>query len=1339
MLVVRRSEALDPSREMTQYVHDQWTSETGLPQNVVNAVRQTRDGYLWIATQEGLVRFDGVQFVLYDKDTAEGLLENTLNSMAEDPDGALWIGTNGSGLAHFRNGKFQPFTRKDGLAGDFVFCLWMDADGTLWIGTDNGLSRIRNHKIVPDDGSASFPGEAVKAIFRDAGGALWVGTEGTGLKQIKDGKVTTYNTTNGLPSNIVHSILQDKQGVLWIGTFGGGLVRMQNDRLTVLTTREGLSNNIVNALLEDNAGNLWIGTWSGLNRMHGGIISTYQAETSDTSNGVYSIWEDSEGSLWVGTFGGGLNRFRDGNFTSWNVEEGMTRNFAFSVYEGSDNSIYIGTDGGGLNRLKDGKITAVTTSDGLSYDSVFTMRNDRNGNLWVGTYGGGLNLLRDGKVERVYTSKDGLSNDFVRAVFEDSKGNLWIGTRKGLNLFHDGVFRSITTADGLANDYIFTIAEDRDGAIWVGTFGGGISRIQGSSIRSYNSKDGVPANAVRSLYADRDGALWIGTDGSGLGRMKNGQFAAIDAKHGLFDNLVLGLVEDDRGYLWMSCNKGVFCVRKSELNDLADGRIQSVHSTSFARADGMKSRECNAGFPSAWKSQDGRLWFPTTRGIAMVDPGRLKPIAPPPPVRIETMLADQTVASAGVRFEPDRRNFEFRYTALTFVNPDQIRFRYRLTGHDNDWIDAGARRIAYYTNIPAGAYTFEVTAANSEGAWNSTPATFAFSIRPHFYQTAWFYTLCLFGAISGVIAGHKWRVRQMRTREKELVQQVQERTQNLLLEKDRAEQALKLAEDARLEAESQREESERHRLEAEKQKDEAERQREIAQHAMSMAEEGNRAKSQFLANMSHELRTPLNAIIGYSEMLQEESAELGMDGLIPDMKKIHVAGKHLLSLINDILDLSKIEAGKMELFLEEFDVATVIQDVVTTIQPLLDKNANRIEVDCSPATGRMYADVTRIRQILFNLLSNASKFTKEGLIRVEARRLREGGADWITMRVSDNGIGMTPSQMSKLFQPFTQADASTNRKYGGTGLGLAISRRFSQMMGGDITAESESGKGTSFNVRIPAEVEIRREEPPAPAVTSQPPFLEPAHSAGTILVIDDDPISCDLLARMLHKEGFRAITAQSGTEGLARAKNEKPMAILLDVMMPGMDGWAVLNSLKNDPELALIPVIMVTMVNNREMGYMLGASDYVLKPVDRSRLHDILSRYRRAEAPCSVLIVEDDPATRDMLRRTLEKDGWMPVEAENGRVGLERVTQARPELILLDLMMPEMDGFEFLSEMRKNPSWLDIPVVIITAKELTMEDYQRLNGSAQRIVQKGAYSLEQIAQEVRALTRLCTS
>jgi signal transduction histidine kinase/DNA-binding response OmpR family regulator len=500
--------------------------------------------------------------------------------------------------------------------------------------------------------------------------------------------------------------------------------------------------------------------------------------------------------------------------------------------------------------------------------------------------------------------------------------------------------------------------------------------------------------------------------------------------------------------------------------------------------------------------------------------------------------------------------------------------------------------------------------------------------------------------------------------------------------------------------------------------------------------EANRAKSTFLANMSHELRTPLNAIIGYSEMLQEEAEDLGYGDFTPDLDKIRKAGQHLLGVINDILDLSKIEAGRMELYLETFSLPSLVEEITTTIQPVIEKNSNRLDVQLQEPLGTMHSDITKMRQIVFNLLSNAAKFTTEGTVTLAIRRVMRGSEDWIDIRVSDTGIGMTPEQQERVFEEFTQADSSTTRRYGGTGLGLPISRHFAQMMGGDILVDSEVGKGSTFIVQVPAvsrKDKVKTNEVKAAAVDADLPMLN-LNGDTKVLVIDDDPSVRELLIRVIGKDGFQIITANSGDEGLRLAREQHPNAITLDVMMPGMDGWAVLSQLKADPELADIPVIIMTMVDNKNLGFALGASDYLVKPVDRTRLLSVLNRYRRPDGG-QILIVEDEAEIRELLRRTLEKEQWGVREAENGRIGLERVQQHTPDLILLDLMMPEMDGFQFITELRKNPVWSAIPVIIVTAKELTDQDRRTLNGHVEKVLQKASYSREQLMEEVYHLVR----
>jgi signal transduction histidine kinase/DNA-binding response OmpR family regulator len=509
--------------------------------------------------------------------------------------------------------------------------------------------------------------------------------------------------------------------------------------------------------------------------------------------------------------------------------------------------------------------------------------------------------------------------------------------------------------------------------------------------------------------------------------------------------------------------------------------------------------------------------------------------------------------------------------------------------------------------------------------------------------------------------------------------------------------------------------------------------------AKEAAEQANRTKSAFLANMSHELRTPLNAIIGYSEMLQEEAEERAQAAVfVPDLQKIHTAGKHLLALINDVLDLSKIEAGKMELYLESFDLRALVKDVESTITPLVEKNQNVIEVKCAADVGVMYADVTRVRQVLFNLLSNAAKFTERGRIILEVEAGSVADEDSIFFKVSDSGIGISPEQQARLFQAFTQADASTSRKYGGTGLGLVISQRFCQMMGGDIGVESELGRGSSFTVRLPRTVGERKTAASSGATLVPAPRGSSGVAAPhtKVLVIDDDLDARDLLVRGLAKDGFDIHVASSGEEGIRMAADLKPDVISLDVLMPGMDGWTVLRSLKSNPDTANIPVIMVSMLDNKDMGYALGASDYLLKPFDRERLVAVLRKYRCATPPCPVLVVEDDPAARDVLRRTLQNDGWIVWEAANGRLALESVGKNTPDLILLDLMMPEMDGFDFVAELRKMDAGRNIPVVVVTAKDLTLEDRQRLEGQVRRIFQKGGFSREELMREIKFLLEM---
>jgi len=501
--------------------------------------------------------------------------------------------------------------------------------------------------------------------------------------------------------------------------------------------------------------------------------------------------------------------------------------------------------------------------------------------------------------------------------------------------------------------------------------------------------------------------------------------------------------------------------------------------------------------------------------------------------------------------------------------------------------------------------------------------------------------------------------------------------------------------------------------------------------AKNSAEAASRTKSQFLANMSHELRTPMNAIIGYSEMLQDEARSAGNQRTLADLQRINGAGRHLLSLINDILDLSKIEAGKMDLYLEDFNIADVVADVAGTVAPLIEKNNDTLALVCPPDIGTMHADLTKIRQSLFNLLSNSAKFTQNGQIILDVKR----DEDFIVFSVIDTGIGMTGDQISGLFEAFAQADSSTTRKYGGTGLGLAITRRFCRMMGGDATVQSIDGAGSTFTLRIPVFVQEKKildDEVQLPLIYEETPIVP---DGDVVLAIDDDPAARDLMRRFLVKEGFHPEVAGSGEEGLRLARLLQPIVITLDVMMPGMDGWSVLQTLKADAATADIPVIMLSMVDDKNMGFALGATGYLTKPVDRSRLAALLSRVREDSPHMSsrVLLIEDDEVTREMMRSILTTEDWKVDEASNGLEAIERLKETLPDVILLDLMMPEMDGFEFAHTLQLSSEWRRIPVIVLTAKDLTESDRMRLNGYVEKIVQKGAWDRESLLGEIRQL------
>ena len=752
--------ALDPGKAITQYMHEVWQTEQGLPQNTINAIAQTPDGYLWLGTQEGLARFDGVRFTVFDTRTTPELGHNFVLCLLTDRAGRLWIGTSGGGLVRLEKGRFTRYAERDGLPSEQVSALAEDRKGRLWVGTDGGgLASSDGGPFVREPSRESL-GSHVRALLEDENG-LWIASD-AGLARLHEAKLTSFTTQQGLSRQSVRSLLRDRHGALWIGT-DLGLNRFENGRFTVFTKKQGLSHDVVVALREDREGNLWIGTdGGGLNRLTGGRFTAFSTKDGLTNDSVFALHEDAEGSLWLGTNLGGLNRLKDGRFTSFTTKEGMSGDFARAVYEDRQGNLWIGTEGGGLNRLKDGRFSAFTTREGLSNNTVFTILEDRAGSLWIGTDSGLNRLRKDGRFE-IFTANMGLSNDSVLALHEDRQGSLWIGTYAGgLNRLKDGRFTAFTTKEGLAHATVNVIYEDHAGTLWVGTRGGGLSRLKDGRITNYTTKDGLSDDLVFALHEDAEGSLWIGTYGGGLNRLKDGRFTVITRKQGLFDDVVHRIVEDGRGDVWMSSNRGLSRVSKRELDEVADGRRDRLAPVVYGTADGMRSAEFNGGAHSGLQTRDGRLWFPTIRGVVEIDPEHLPTNRLVPPVVIEEVRVDERTADAlgPLRLPPGTQTLEVHYTALSLAAPASVRFRYRLEGFDGAWVDAGARRTAYYTRLPHGSYRFRVIACNNDGLWNEEGASLPILIAPRFTETGWFRGL---GALTFALVGpFFYRVRVLR-------------------------------------------------------------------------------------------------------------------------------------------------------------------------------------------------------------------------------------------------------------------------------------------------------------------------------------------------------------------------------------------------------------------------------------------------------------------------------------------------------------------------------------------------------------------------------------------------
>lgn len=756
--------ALDPRKMVSQYVHNIWSSNDGLPQDSINSIVQTPDGYFWIATQEGFARFDGIRFTVFDSSNTQGV-GSFVYTLFVDRKGTLWIGT-GGGLLNYREGKFTRFTVADGLPDVSIKHISEDSDGNLWLGAGSGdrtaggqgLTYFKDGRGTIFTTENGLSNNQVHRIFCGDQNDVWIAT-GNGLNYLKDGKFKNYTTADGLSSNLIRVVYKSRKGILWVGT-SNGLNRFENGKFTTFTSPEGSIFNSVTSIFEDKDSNLWVGTDKGLRRFRDGKLESVAGIDGLSDDRIFSFFEDVEGSLWIGTHANGLHQLRDGKFTTFGSAEGLSGDSVQTVFQDSLQRIWLGTSDGGLSVLVNDRLKNYTIADGLLSDRVRTIYEDKEGSILIGT-DHGLNKLKDGKFTSLTTANGLLSNN-IRSIYEDETGALWIGTGQGLSLFKDNKFTNFTRADGLLGNGVNFVYQTKSGEIYVAGDDGLSIYRDGKFIPQ---REGFPVEFnPQSIAEDEDGTLWLTTWGQGLNRLKNGKLTAFVTKDGIYDNSAWSILDDGNGRFWLGSNRGVFRVLKKELNDFADGKIQTVSSIVYGTANGMRKRETNAGGPSAIRSKDGKLWFATTDGVVQINPNEIITNNIPPPIVIEKLIADeQSVTPDNQNYEliAGTKNIEFQYVGLSFVAPGRVKYKYKIEGFDKEWIEADNRRTAYYTNLPPGNYMFRVIAANNDGIWNEQGASLKFRILAPFWMTWWFIILIFLSLMGLVYFVSNWRVSRL--------------------------------------------------------------------------------------------------------------------------------------------------------------------------------------------------------------------------------------------------------------------------------------------------------------------------------------------------------------------------------------------------------------------------------------------------------------------------------------------------------------------------------------------------------------------------------------------------
>ncbi len=780
--------ALDTAKPIVDFIHESWSVDDGLPQSAIQGMAQTADGYLWFATHEGVARFDGHRFTVFNEANTPPLVGNGISALRAMQDGSLYLGLRDGGLVQYSRGVFRTINPAGGLPRGVVSVLAEDATGALWIGTaGGGLARMADNRTTLFTTANGLPHDLVNAIKPTKSGEVWVGTA-AGLVMLRDGAVQPRPLGSNADAAYVSCILEDSRGRLWIGTYGDGLYLKAATGLRHFMPRDGLASDTLQRVYEDRAGNIWVGTFEGLQRMHDNVFETYNSANGLSNNFVRDLLEDREGNLWIGT-DRGIDRLRDGPILAWGARRGIGEEFTRAVLEDHGGNVWVGT-ADGLYRMSGKSVRHFARRDGLHSGAILSLAESRDGSLWIGTNAGGPYRLRGERIDRV-GGTHGLGVASVRTIVEARDGSVWLGTNTGLYQWRrGGVARLLRVADGLPSDQVTSLHEDRAGTIWVATRDGLALVASDGRLQRHPQLGSTPRTL--SIGEDAEGDILVSL-GSGFAMVVGDKTYLFQAAQGVPGRSYFNVIDDLQGNLWLCSNQGLVRLSKAELNDVAGGVRKTVEPILYGRSDGMATAQCNGtSEPAAWRTRDGRLLFATARGVAVVQAIKNRqPNLRPPPVHITAVKVDteQMPLANGIEMTPGKHRIEFAYVGLNYADPDKIRYRYRLYGFDQAWVEAGAERSAVYTNLQPGSYRFQVIAGNSDGVWNEEGATIAVAYRPHFWQQTWFQLLSGLLIAMLALSAYLARMRQLSRQATSLRLLVDERTRDLELEKEKLEAA----------------------------------------------------------------------------------------------------------------------------------------------------------------------------------------------------------------------------------------------------------------------------------------------------------------------------------------------------------------------------------------------------------------------------------------------------------------------------------------------------------------------------------------------------------------------